>query len=136
VSHADDTSPDPLKLPEKGLKLPEDGLFESTPFADEPAAATPDALLVEPAAAETELEPADGKKKKREKKKKERKEKKPAKKPAKAERPAKPPGPPLWTKIRRASPYTVMLAVAFGALVISVATLVLYLKNYDFKIHP
>jgi hypothetical protein len=140
VSHADDTSSNPLKLPaeelkrpEEELKLPEEGLFEATPFGDQPATGTPDELFGEPGpAAEPAVEPADGKKKKREKKKKDRKEKK----PAKAERPARQPGPPLLTKIRRASPYTVMLAVALGSLVILVLVLVLYLNTYGFKFHP
>jgi hypothetical protein len=132
VPHADDTSPDPLKLPP-------DDLFGMTPFGDEPAAGAPDAPAaatdlqsVPDAPAETVLEPAGGKKKKREKKKKDRKEKK----PAKAGASAKAPGPPLLTKISRASPYSVMLAVALGSLVIAVSALVLYLSNYDFKIHP
>ena len=140
VPQPDAPSPDPLKLPQ-------DDLLGAMPFGDELAAEespqpeTPDALMAAadlgsvPGAAETAEEPAGGRKKK-EKKKKEKKDKR--KKDRKENAPAgvKTPGPPLLTKIARSSPYTVMLAIALGSLVIGVSVLVLYLSQYQFKIHP
>jgi hypothetical protein len=134
VPRPDDASPDPLKLPE-------DDLLGGMPFGDQPAAQgsphpeSPDALMEEASAEESE--PVKGKKKqKKEKRKKERKEKKPAKVKAPKVKVPKAPGQPLMTKIRHASPYTVMLAVALSSLVIGVSFLVLHLSRYEFKFHP
>ena len=127
MSHADPPGPDPLNLPD-------DGLMDPMAFDAQPPGGTAPA----DAEAESAEGPLDPKKKKREKKaKKERKEKKAKKeKVARVEARGDGAGPSLAAKIRQASPYTVMLAIALASLVIATAILVLYLGRYDFKFRP
>ena len=200
MSHADDTTPDPLKLPPDDLNGTM-SLDDGPAMAGTPEPGEPDLLSAEPEAAieptdakgkkraekerkkreqeekkrkakeekdakarakkekkgkkkgeeEEPAEPAEGietaepaeeapagkKKPKKEKKEKKSRKKKPAATDlAEAKAVAKGPSLSLMSRISRASPYTVMLAVAFGSLAIAVSILVLYLSRYDFRIHP
>jgi len=130
VSHVDGTKPEP-----DPLKLPEEGLFEGMalgeqqpgelPPPESPLAAAA-AAEAEAGATETEEGPADRKKKRDKKKKKDRKEKE--KETAGVLPEAA--GPSLLARLGQSSPYTVMLAVAAGALFIGIVLLVLELDSY------
>jgi hypothetical protein len=128
VSHVDGPSrePDPLKPPEEGLL---EGMGFGEPQPVEPLPGEPP--LEAPGAAGEQAEPAAGKKKREKKRKKDRKEK-----IATEEVPGGKSGPSLFARIRQASPYTVTLAVAAGALFIGIVFLVLYLGRYGFQISP
>jgi hypothetical protein len=189
VSHADDATPDPLKLPG-------DDLLGAMPLGDVPAgdgameldtiAPASDAPSESDGDAVAEAEPTDPKAKKRAEKERKKREEQEKKRKAKEDKAAKvkeakedkaaktkgkkakqgrkeqepaaddlssepeaaddlssepeaavqTSGLSLLAKVRRASPYTVILAVALGSLVIAVSFLVLHLRTYDFKIHP
>jgi hypothetical protein len=137
VSHVDGTKPEP-----DPLKLPEEGLFEGMAFGEQqpgelPPAESPLAAAAaaeaEAGATEAEEGPADRKNKKREKKRK--KDRKETEKVTAGVSPEAA-GPSLWTKISRASPYTVLLAVALAGLVIGSLLLVLELGGYGFQFSP
>jgi hypothetical protein len=86
------------------------------------------------AEAEAVLVASKGKKPKKAMKEKKEKKGRKEKKPVVAV--AKGPSVPLMTRLRRASPYTVMLAIGCGSLAVAISFLVLYLSTYNFTIKP
>ena len=137
MSQADRTNPesDPLSLSDEGL-------FDRLPLgAEQPGEPPPPDSPLAAAAAETEASPAEteeepaGRKKKREKKKREKRTKDRKEKEA-AGVGTEPAGPPLLARLRQASPYTVLLAVALAGLVIGCLFLVLELGGYGFQFSP
>ncbi|MGQ9576326.1 MAG: hypothetical protein ACUVUC_13510 [Thermoguttaceae bacterium] len=114
------------------LKPAEEGLLDAMAFDEQGSGEGPNAdsptLAMAPAPEDAQAEPEEEppEEKPRRRRKRDRKEL----------GPAEASGPAWLARLREASPYTVMLAVALGALVIGVLILVMELGRYGFRFRP